>query len=133
MFIVLHFSLINVLLQQCEYFEVMNCKELTVTTTLILCQFWTFPLRDMFKVPVFHVFCMRFFVLYSETGGVLYTVIYLNCLFYFLQTVLLQNLYVNPQNSAKSADGSHCKQKFSFESLLQNLIYSLKVISDFFF
>ena len=37
MFIVLHFSLINVLLQQCEYFEVMNCKELTVTTTLILC------------------------------------------------------------------------------------------------
>lgn len=27
----------------------------------------------------------------------------------FSQTVLLQNLYVNPQNSAKSADGSHCK------------------------
>ncbi|KAI8422378.1 hypothetical protein MSG28_006238 [Choristoneura fumiferana] len=25
----------------------------------------------------------------------------------FSQTVLLQNLYVNPQNSAKSADGSH--------------------------
>ncbi|XP_043682142.1 splicing factor U2af 38 kDa subunit-like isoform X1 [Vespula pensylvanica] len=27
----------------------------------------------------------------------------------FSQTCLLQNLYVNPQNSAKSADGSHCK------------------------
>ena len=27
----------------------------------------------------------------------------------FSQTVLLQNLYVNPQNSAKSADGSHCE------------------------
>ncbi|XP_035216921.1 splicing factor U2AF 26 kDa subunit-like [Stegodyphus dumicola] len=27
----------------------------------------------------------------------------------FSQTVLLQNLYHNPQNSAQSADGSHCK------------------------
>nr|XP_031841756.1 splicing factor U2AF 35 kDa subunit-like [Nomia melanderi] len=27
----------------------------------------------------------------------------------FSQTCLLQNLYVNPQNSAKSADGSHCE------------------------
>ena len=25
----------------------------------------------------------------------------------FSQTIVLQNLYVNPQNSAKSADGSH--------------------------
>lgn len=27
----------------------------------------------------------------------------------FSQTIVLSNLYVNPQNSAKSADGSHCK------------------------
>lgn len=32
----------------------------------------------------------------------------------FSQTCLLQNLYVNPQNSAKSADGSHCKFLPSF-------------------
>ena len=25
----------------------------------------------------------------------------------FSQTIVLQNLYINPQNSAKSADGSH--------------------------
>ena len=31
------------------------------------------------------------------------------CLFRptFSQTILLQNLYINPQNSAKTADGSH--------------------------
>ena len=27
--------------------------------------------------------------------------------FFYLQTILLQNLYINPQNSAKTADGSH--------------------------
>ena len=34
---------------------------------------------------------------------------------------MLQNLYVNPQNSAKSADGSHCKynQKLKYSSSIE--------------
>lgn len=38
-----------------------------------------------------------------------------------LQTCLLQNLYVNPQNSAKSADGSH--RKYIALSFNKNIIY----------
>lgn len=42
----------------------------------------------------------------------------------FSQTVLLQNLYVNPQNSAKSADGSHCKYS---QHPVRHSIYVLKL------
>ena len=35
----------------------------------------------------------------------------LNSQLFFFQTILLQNMYANPQNSAKSADGSHCEYK----------------------
>lgn len=51
----------------------------------------------------------------------------------FSQTVLLQNLYVNPQNSAKSADGSHCKHFLTgFLIFLIIILYILVVanVSD---
>ncbi|XP_021941964.1 splicing factor U2af 38 kDa subunit isoform X2 [Zootermopsis nevadensis] len=38
----------------------------------------------------------------------------------FSQTVLLQNLYVNPQNSAKSADGSHLVANVSDEEMQEH-------------
>ncbi|CAB0013164.1 unnamed protein product [Nesidiocoris tenuis] len=38
----------------------------------------------------------------------------------FSQTVLLQNLYVNPQNSAKSADGSHLVSNVSDEEMQEH-------------
>jgi splicing factor U2AF subunit len=38
----------------------------------------------------------------------------------FSQTVLLQNLYVNPHNSAKSADGSHLVANLSDEELQEH-------------
>ncbi|KAL5281638.1 U2AF1 family protein [Megaselia abdita] len=38
----------------------------------------------------------------------------------FSQTVLLQNLYVNPQNSAKSADGSHLVANVSNEEMQEH-------------
>lgn len=38
----------------------------------------------------------------------------------FSQTCLLQNLYVNPQNSAKSADGSHLVANVSDEEMQEH-------------
>jgi splicing factor U2AF subunit len=38
----------------------------------------------------------------------------------FSQTILLQNLYVNPQNSAKSADGSHLMSNISEEAVQEH-------------
>lgn len=33
-------------------------------------------------------------------------------LFFILQTILIQNIYRNPQNSAQTADASRCKLPF---------------------
>lgn len=47
----------------------------------------------------------------------------------FSQTVLLQNLYVNPQNSAKSADGSHCEYCIQYNiQLLDNFSFKIFLI-----
>ena len=35
----------------------------------------------------------------------------------FSQTIVLQNLYINPQNSAKTADGSHIGQTVTDEEM----------------
>ena len=36
--------------------------------------------------------------------------------FFFLQTILIQNIYRNPQNSAQTADASRCEYKQFFTS-----------------
>lgn len=41
---------------------------------------------------------------------------------------MLQNLYVNPQNSAKSADGSHCKFYLQFYNY--NSIYNYEYLEQ---
>jgi len=38
----------------------------------------------------------------------------------FSQTLVLQNLYINPQNSAKTADGSHIGQTVSDEEMQEH-------------
>ena len=38
----------------------------------------------------------------------------------FSQTIVLQNLYINPQNSAKTADGSHIGQTVSDEEMQEH-------------
>ena len=41
----------------------------------------------------------------------------------FSQTIVLQNLYINPQNSAKSADGSHLTHVSDEEMQVRSKIY----------
>ena len=41
----------------------------------------------------------------------------------FSQTIVLQNLYINPQNSAKSADGSHLTQVSDEEMQVSSKCY----------
>ena len=38
----------------------------------------------------------------------------------FSQTLVLQNLYINPQNSAKTADGSHIGQTVTDEEMQEH-------------
>ena len=38
----------------------------------------------------------------------------------FSQTLVIQNLYINPQNSAKTADGSHLAQTVSDEEMQEH-------------
>ena len=38
----------------------------------------------------------------------------------FSQTLVLQNLYINPQNSAKTADGSHIGQAVTDEEMQEH-------------
>ena len=40
----------------------------------------------------------------------------------FSQTILLQNLYINPQNSAKTADGSHLANVTDEEMQVRNIM-----------
>ena len=40
----------------------------------------------------------------------------------FSQTIVLQNLYINPQNSAKTADGSHIGQTVSDEEMQVSVV-----------
>ena len=44
----------------------------------------------------------------------------------FSQTIVLQNLYINPQNSAKSADGSHLANVSDEEMQVRFYLYKLK-------
>lgn len=41
-------------------------------------------------------------------------------LFFILQTILIQNIYRNPQNSAQTADASRCKLTFFQHCFLKN-------------
>ena len=45
----------------------------------------------------------------------------------FSQTIVLQNLYINPQNSAKSADGSHLAN-VSDEEMQVRKIFTTNII-----
>ena len=49
----------------------------------------------------------------------------------FSQTIVLQNLYINPQNSAKSADGSHLANVSDEEMQVNILMQSNKVLNTF--
>lgn len=44
----------------------------------------------------------------------------------FSQTIVLQNLYINPQNSAKSADGSHLANVSDEEMQVRFYLYKLQ-------
>jgi len=47
----------------------------------------------------------------------------------FSQTILLQNLYINPQNSAKTADGSHLAN-VTDEEMQARLLFYFRIVSS---
>ena len=47
----------------------------------------------------------------------------------FSQTILLQNLYINPQNSAKTADGSHLAN-VTDEEMQVRLMFYFRIVSS---